>query len=222
MLRSPLASLLVVVPLLAGCAGMPLTTMIKLHKVDPMEVDPAQLKVAIRTDERIGIRKDGAHISLKFDAEDGSLHIDDTYVIEIIRDPILTSELFDDRKSGKSVTVLQLSDSDAQKMTRAQVLLRPYSEGGGSGSLSLGVVLHGVCAHSPIPAGKVLVDIFMQARDNDGFFTFTRDLDLRESSDGADAMFESLPKCVESPITSERNETAIPLSVRSGARVDVR
>jgi len=212
---------LIFVLLLTGCASMPLTTMFKLHKVDPMEIDPAQLKVAIRVDERISIRKGGAHISLKFDAEDGSLNIDDTYIIEIIRNPILTPEFFDDKEPWESVTVLQLSDSDAQKMSRAQSLLKPYSQGQRSGSLSFGVNIHGVCAHSPIPAGKVLADIFMQTSNSDGFFAFTRDLDLRESNDGVDAMLESLPRCVESPIDSSRSETAIPLSGRSGVRVDV-
>ena len=79
-----------------------------------------------------------------------------------------------------------------------------------------------LCAHSPIPAGKVLIDIFMQANDNDGFFAVTRDLDLRQIGDESDQMLESLSGCLESPVLSDRNETAIPMSARSGARVAVR
>ena len=102
--------------------------------------------------------------------------------------------------------MLQLSDSDAQKMTRVQSLLKPYTEGRASGTLSFGVDVKGVCAHSPIPAGKVLIDIFMQASDNEGFFAVTTDMDLRQIGDGSDPMLESLPGCLESPIHSDRNE----------------
>ena len=40
-----------------------------------MEADPAQIKVAIRADDRIGIREGGAKIEVKFDAEDGALAV---------------------------------------------------------------------------------------------------------------------------------------------------
>ena len=144
--------------------------MFKLRNMDPLAVDPAQLKVAIRADEHIHLPKDGVHISLKFDAEDGSLIIDDTYVVEVIRNPILTPELFDDKATWESVTVLQLSDSDAQKMTRVQSALKPYIEGRAGGSLTFGISISGVCVLSPISAGNVLVDVFMQSSDNEDFF----------------------------------------------------
>jgi len=217
-----LASLLIFAFLLAGCVGMPLTTALKLRGMDPLEVDPAQLKVAIRADERIGIPDDGVHISLKFDAEDGSLNIDDTYVVEIIRTPILTSELVDDKARWESVTMLQLSESDAQRMTRAQSLLKPYTDGRAGGSLSFGVDVKGVCAHSPIPPGKVLVDIFVRARDNDGFFAVARDLDLRQKGDESDPMLETFKRCMDSSFSSINDITTIPLSGHSGDRVDDR
>ena len=202
-MQSHLASLLILASLLTGCIGMPLTTALKLRGMDPLEVDPAQLKVAIRADERLGIPEDGVHISLKFDAEDGSLNIDDTYVVEVIHNPILTPEFFDDKARWESVTVLQLSDSDAQRMTRAQSLLRPYTDGRGAGALSFGVDVKGVCAHSPIPPGKVLIDIFVRASDNDGFFAVTRDLDLRQSGNESDAVFESFTRCMDSSVNRE-------------------
>ena len=205
--RLPLAGILAVCLILPGCAGMPLSTMYKLHTMNPMEIDPAQLKVAIRADERIGIREDGVQVTLEFDAEDGSLHIDDNYTVVITRNPILTPELVDDKRPGDSVTVLQLSDGDARKMTRAQSQLKPYSEGSGRGKLSFGVDVSGVCLHSPIPPGEVLVDIFIQASDVDGFFAFTRDLDLRKSRDVTDAMLDDLPTCEVAENSREFSES---------------
>jgi hypothetical protein len=195
MSRNHAVSVLVLALFYAGCAGMPLSTMYTLKSLDPMEVDPAQLKVAVRADERIGIPRDGVHLSLKFDADDGSLNIDDTYVVEVIRNPILTPELYDDKAKWESVTVLQLSEKDAQRLARVQSLLKPYTDGSASGSLSFGVDVKGVCAHSPIPPGRVLIDIFVQASTEDGFFAITRDLDLRQGADGSDTMIAGLSEC---------------------------
>ena len=78
--------------------------------------------------------------------------------------------------------MLQLSASDAQKMTRVQSLIKPYAEGRASGTLSFGVNVNGVCAHSPIRAGKVLIDIFVQATNRDGFFAVTRNVEGVQNS----------------------------------------
>lgn len=194
-MQSTFASLLIIAIVLPGCSGMPLSTMVKLGRLDPMEADPAQVRVAIRTDQRITIPEGGAVVGLKFVADDGELHIDDTYVVEIVRNPILTTELLDGKRRSEVVTVLQLSDKDAEKMTRAQALLKPYTDGRRSGALTFGVGLHDLCVSSPLPAGNVLVDIFMQTSDNDGYFVFTKDLDPLESSDVEDVTLESLPEC---------------------------
>lgn len=211
MTRNHLVSLVVLTLFLTGCVGMPLTSMLQLRRMDPMEIDAAQFKVAIRADERIGIPKDGVHLSLKFDATDGSLNIDDTYVVEVIRDPVFTPELFDNKATWQSITMLQLSDSDAEKMTRVQSLLKPYTEGRASGSLSFGVDVKGVCAHSPIPTSEVLIDIFVQASDSKGFFAVTRGLDLRQSVDEADPVLEGFSQCLEGPVHSNRDQTVIPM-----------
>ena len=58
MSRITLAGLMLLAVLLTSCAGMPVSTMYKLHKLDPMAIDPAQLKVAIRADDRIRIPPD--------------------------------------------------------------------------------------------------------------------------------------------------------------------
>ena len=125
------------------------------------------------------------------------LIIDDTYVVEVIRNPILTPELFDDKATWESVTVLQLSDSDAQKLTRVQSALKPYIESRAGGSLSFGINISGVCVLSPISAGNLLVDVFMQSSDKEDFFAVTRDFQLVGGSDGTEPVLESLSKCVE-------------------------
>jgi len=194
------------VPLLAslcfltGCMSMPLTTMYKLSHLDPMQADPAQLKVAIRADERIAIPEGGANINFKFNAEDGQLNFDETFVIEIIRNPIMSINLVKDKKPGESVTVLQLSEHDAQRFRNLQALLEPYVSGNRKGSASFGVGIAGVCLHSPMPADEVLLDIFLQTSEHDGYYVFLKDLDVRELSDDEDADLPEWSICDQSQV----------------------
>jgi len=193
--RNSLASLLTMGILLSGCSGMPFSTMIKLGRLDPMEADPAQVRIAIRADQRITIPDGGAVVVLRFEGNDGELYIDDTYIVEIVRNPVLTTELIDGKRRGEALTVLRLSDKDSEKMTRAQTLLKQYTDGRRSGALTFGVDLHDLCISSPLPAGNVLVDIFMQTSDDGGYFVFTQDLNPLETSDIEDVTLASLPEC---------------------------
>jgi len=182
---------------LSACTSVPLTTLYKLHKIDPMEADPAQIKVAIRADDRIGIREGGAKIEVKFEAEDGSLNIDETYLVEIIRNPDMSAELLAGINPGESVTVLGLTQSDIQRMRAVQSSVAAISKDDPEGSGSLGVFLDGVCLQSKMPEGTVLIDIFLQTSDQDGFFVLSRNLDLRKQSmqDGTD--LDDWPGCLD-------------------------
>jgi hypothetical protein len=193
------AGLLIAILFLTGCSSMPVTTMYKLSRLEPLEADPAQIRVAVRADERIGIREGGVHIDLTFDADDGSLQVDETYIVEIIRDPVITPELFRDMAPGTSITVLQLSESDARRMREVQSLLARNKEH--KGRASLGVGLSGICFHGPVPENEILLDIYMQTSNDDEFFVFTRSLDLREQFDRAGADFEQLPACESGPVS---------------------
>lgn len=194
--RITLARLLIVVSIiLTGCAGMPLTTMYKLHRLDPMEADPAQLKVAIRADERIGIREGGATIEVKFNSEDGTVNIDDTFIIEVIRNPIINAGLLGNNRPGESVTVLQLTETDAQRFRLLQSSLEKYQQQKRKGSGSFGVGISGICFVRPMPGNDVVVDIFLQTSADDGFYVLVNKMNLREKLEGEGQVVPEWPDC---------------------------
>jgi len=195
-LRIPLARLACLIALfLAGCTSMPLTTMYKLSRMDPMDADPAQIKVAVRADEAIGIGKGDAQIEFKFDAEDNSLNIDEIYLIEVVRNPAMHGELYADKKPGESITVLGLTTSDAQRMKQLQLAMAPFRNGDVKGSGSLRVNLSGMCLHNKMPPGEVQLDLFLQTSEQEGFFVMAKNLDMREvlAEEGTD--MDELPGC---------------------------
>jgi hypothetical protein len=195
-LRFSLAGLgCLIVLFLAGCTSMPLTSMYKLSRMDPMDADPAQIKVAVRADEAIGIGKGDAQIEFKFDAADGSLNIDEIYLIEVVRNPAMHGELVADKKPGESITVLGLTTSDAQRMRQLQLEMAPFRNGDVEGSGSLRVNLSGMCLHSKMPSGEIQLDLFLQTSEQEGFFMMAKNLDMREvlAEEGTDV--DELPDC---------------------------
>ncbi len=89
------------------------------------------------------------------------------------------------------------NDGATTSFCRVQSALKPYIEGRAVGTLSFGINISGVCVLSPISAGNVLVDVFMQSSDNEDFFAVARDFELVGGSDGTEPMLGSLSKCVE-------------------------
>ena len=197
-LRIPLARLACLIVLfLAGCTSMPLTTMYKLSRMDPMDADPEQIKVAVRADEAIGIGKGDAQIEFKFDAEDNSLNIDEIYLIEVVRNPVVQGELYADKKPGESITVLGLTTSDAQRMKQLQLEMALFRKGDVKGSGSFRVNLSGMCLHNKMPPGEVQVDMFLQTSEQDGFFVMAKNLDMREVLAEEGRNMDELPDCVD-------------------------
>jgi hypothetical protein len=198
-LNSPARVLLLAVLFLGGCTSIPLSTMIKLYKMDPMDADPAQIKVAVRADERIGIREGGVKLVIGFDAEDGSLSIDETFIVDIIRNPDFSTELLADKQPGEAITVLGLSEKEAQRMRAVQGSIAEYRGGDQEGTGSLQVMLDGVCLNGEAPQGEVPVDIFLQTSAEDGFFVFARNLDLQEQAEQDGTNVADWPDCSKIP-----------------------
>ena len=176
---------------------MPLTSMYKLSRMDPMDADPVQIKVAVRADEAIGIGKGDAQIEFKFDAEDGSLSIDEIYLIEMDRDPIVYGALYADKKPGESITVLGLTPSDAERMKQLQLEMAQFRKGDVEGSGSLRVNLSGMCLHNKMPPGEVQLDLFLQTSEQEGFFLMAKNLDMREVMAEEGRNMDELPDCLD-------------------------
>ena len=187
---------LFLVTVLSACASVPLSTMYKLYRLSPMEADPSQLKIAIRTHKNIGIPHQGAKIQLGYESEDKSTIIDDTYFIQIISNAVLTPELTEDQKVDESVTILQLSPEDAERMKWVQQQVKQDETNDIKGKGFLSITLDNTCVTKrPVPESDLTADIFMQTSNQDGFFIFTQDLDLLEAREGWNANVNQWADC---------------------------
>lgn len=184
---------------------MPVSSMWKLRNLDPLEADPAQISIAVRTDKSIGIADGGGRLELGFDANDDSVQIDESYVIEFAAEPAYAPNLNKDRGTNETVTVFRLSQNDARRMRDMQARITAFRQSGLEGTASFGVNLPGVCLHSQIPDGAVFVDIFMQTEIGGEFVLISRDVDLRAELDDSEFGMDDWPRCQEKTATATRS-----------------
>ncbi len=183
------------ISMLSGCASMPLPSMYKLYRLSPMEADPAQIKIAIRAHQAIGIPHGAARMEVKYENHDKSKIIEDIYFIEITQNAAVPAELKDDKAADEAITILQLTEQDAESMRKIQAQVKADKKAGIKGMGSFGLGLHGTCLQGTLPEGSLYVDIFMQTSDEDSYFIFTENLDIRESQKGWEGDLSKWPEC---------------------------
>lgn len=111
--------LLVSLVLLAGCASIPLSTLWKLRGFDEqalMQLEPAELRVALSLQPAVGVRPDSVKLELALEREDGA---PESYAFAL--EPAAGAGPLDrDRRYG----LWQLDDAGRRALTAVQTRLR--------------------------------------------------------------------------------------------------
>lgn len=165
---------------LISCSSISLVGMYKLSKVDPLSADPAQIKVAIKTDKVIKVNDGAVKIKFGYQSDDGTIDINDEFDVNIDYQSAIAQSLFTDIATNEYVTVLSLNESDAKKFRQNQFLISKHKteDKKGQGYFSLG--LDNFCLPNPLPERELTVDVFLQTERQDGFFKFLSDVDLKD------------------------------------------
>jgi hypothetical protein len=175
--------------LLAGCAAMPVTSMVKLARTDFTTVDPASLRVALKLPEGVRPRPRGVRLRLT-GTVDGAKETQE-FVLADLADPGEFVSLRGEVSKGTAVYAFRLEPADVPRLVawRADLLARKAR--GGHGSLTLGVAADG-CRTGPLPA-TILLTTYLRTEPGGDFFPLARDIDLRKVA--GQAVAAELPPC---------------------------
>ncbi len=160
--------------------------MYKLSQMDPLTTDPSQIKVAIKTDQSIKVKNGNAQIKFKYDSDDGSVKIDDLFYVAISHNDRGAIMLFDDVIATDMVTVLSLTEKDAKKFQENQKIIIAHKAKDMKGTGSLGIELDDFCLPDPLPERDLIVDVYLQTDDRDGYFKFLSGIDIKEEAENAE------------------------------------
>lgn len=182
--------------LLTACTSMPLSTMIKMVKLSPLDMEPQHLVVAVKTPEGLSVRDGDVVIDFIFSTGNPDTSFNHRIPVTINDDYILPETLTKTLKADESITIMQLSEDDALTMYNGQQAVKAHrdsDEEGGAGSINLKLV--SACRNEDFSWSDTKLNVYLKTNNEEDFFLFLRNMDITKLYDDGQNELDSLPDC---------------------------
>jgi hypothetical protein len=190
------ACLALVALLFVACTAVPISSMYSLSKIDPMQTDPEQIRVAIRVNESVNASRGSAQITMAYKAEDGSIDEEHEFDVQLTAAQTLTPKLTRGLLPGEQVTVMSLSPQDARTMRDLQQRLFKYQAADGDGDGSFNLRLGDLCLDKALPDGDIPLTLFLKTESDEDYIVFIK-TELHDLFSDTDSDIDALPFCEE-------------------------
>ncbi|MGM7447414.1 hypothetical protein ACP7H9_02730 [Idiomarina sp. ST20R2A10] len=180
----------------ASCSNIPLSTMIKMMNLNPLETDPKQLVVAVVAPDGVNVQDGDVVIDFNFRTDDPSTSFDHHFPVIINEDYAVPDNLKEDIEGNERITVMQLSKEDAQTMAEGQQMVKDYRENnekGGAGSMNVRLV--SACRDENFSWGNSELNVYLKTQDDEDFFLFLEDMDVTKLDTDVQRNINSIPTC---------------------------
>jgi hypothetical protein len=140
-----LVILISAVMLLTACSNVPLSTVYKMIRLNPLDIDPRQLIVAVRVPEGMKVRHGDIVIDFAFKTEQPNVSFSCKSLVQVNSDYPIPEELTEDIHMNEHITILQLSEDDALAMYNGQQAVKSYRVDHEDGAGSFGLKIESAC-----------------------------------------------------------------------------
>lgn len=180
--------------LLAGCGHMPVTSMVKLARVDFVATDPSGLRAAVRLPRTIRPLRDQVRLHLVAKLASGKEDTQDFRLAEVSEPADLLS-LRGEIEGGTHLFAYRLEPAEAARLTAFRDTLKKQqsSSGGRGGALTISIATE-ACRSADLPDGPVLLTTYLRTTETGEYVPLTRDVDMRSIVRGRDLVAE-MPVC---------------------------
>jgi hypothetical protein len=169
-------------PALIGCGHMPVTSMVRLARIDFQTTDPERLRVAVTLPRMLKARAAGTLLRITVKLANG---------VEEAREFALREVSEADAESGAQTFALAAADVARLHAFRAALIQK--QKGGSGGALTI-AVRPDACRTAPLPDGPVLFTSWLKTAETGGYVALARDVDLR-TLDGGQDIAARIPAC---------------------------
>jgi hypothetical protein len=187
-------SLALITVLLTACTAIPITSMYRLSKMDPMTIDPGQIRVAIRVDESVNAASGNAQITMGYKAEEAGIDETHDFDVQLTSAQTLSPKLIKGMLAGEQITVMSLSSEDAQTMRDFQQRLYQYKADDIDGDGLFNLRLKDLCLNSALSDGDVPLTLFLKTESDEDYIVFVK-YELHDLFSDTDSNIDSLPFC---------------------------
>jgi hypothetical protein len=181
---------------LGACSHVPVATLVKMRKFDPLTMDASALRVAVQADERIEPQPGGARITLLVwfngEKDKGATH---DFVLEEAGGEMEQARLKGFEKPGRRMHAFRLSPADAMRLRSIQDDARSRAPATRNNGVTLNVSVKS-CHRGDLPSGPLHTDTYIRTDLGPDYLLFLSNVDLREAAAKAGVDFDkAVPPC---------------------------
>jgi hypothetical protein len=190
--RRPILLIAFIFGLLAGCGHMPVTSMIKLARVDFQTTDPDKLRVAVKVPNALRVRVEGTMLRVAVKIGNGKEEARD-FALREITDRAELDTLAGEGEAGFHLSAYAIAANDVAHLGMFRASLMQKKKDGVSGSLTISV-RPDACRAGPLPDGPVLFSTYLKTAETSSYVLLVRDVDLRSFEAERD-IAATMPEC---------------------------
>lgn len=173
---------------LTGCSHMPVTSMVRLARIDFETTDPAQLRAAIKLPRSLRAQPNGVLLRIAVQVGRAPEEARD-FVLRELPEP---AELAREASGGSRVFAYRIDDSDLIRLKAFRSELIAKKSSGQKGSISISVRPQ-ACKVGELAEGPVYFTTYLRTAETQDYVPLARDVDLR--SIVPDAAVAGIPRC---------------------------
>ena len=180
-----------------GCTHMPVTSMVRLARVDFVSTDPAQLRAAVKLPRTVQPRPQGVALRIGVKLANGHEEFQD-FMLREVSDPADVLALNRELDRDTHVFAYRLDPAEVARLVAFRAALKQKQEasGGKGGALTI-AVRPDACRTADLGVRPVYLTTYLRTGETGGYVPLTRDVDVRTLAPGRDVVAE-MPICARS------------------------
>ena len=168
---------------------MPVTSMVKLARIDFQTSDPDRLRVAVKLPQALKARIAGTVLRVTVRLANGTTESRDFSLREVNEADALASEA----EPGTAIATFAIAARDITELRMFRSGLIQKQHGGAGGAIRI-AVRPDACRTGALPDGPVMFSTYLKTAETDGYVPLARDLDLRRIDPNQD-LAAQVPPC---------------------------
>ena len=174
---------------MSGCSHMPVTSMVKLARVDFETSDPAQLRAAIKLPRTLRPQRNGVALRIAVQVGRAPEEARD-FMLRELPEP---AELAREAGADSHIFAYRIDDSDLVRLAAFRAELTAKKNSGQKGSISISVRPQ-ACKAGELPDSPIYFTTYLRTAETKDYVALTRDVDLRSIVPNA-AVVAEIPRC---------------------------
>jgi hypothetical protein len=192
-IRLVMTACLLVAAAIGGCTHMPVTSMLKMARIDFTTTGPRELRAAVKLPRVVEPQRGGMALRIGVRIASGDEEFQD-FVLQEVTDPKEVLALHQELNADTRIFAYRLDPGEIARLTafRDGLKRKQAAAGGRGGALTISIRPQ-ACRTGELPGGPIVFTTYLRTAETGGYVP-TRDVDLR-TIDPRQDLAAAIPSC---------------------------